>query len=50
LKARTAPRFGNINAKNIEMERCTCPVFIRLNNRNRAAVVDSYSASSIESA
>lgn len=38
----------NITARNIEMERCTCPVFIRLNNRNRAAVVDSYSASSIE--
>lgn len=38
----------NVTARNIEMERCTCPVFIRLNNRNRAAEVDSYSASSIE--
>lgn len=37
-----------ITARDIKMERCTCPIFIRLNNRNRAAVVDSYSASSIE--
>lgn len=38
----------NITAKNIYMNRCTCPVFIRLGNRNRAAKVNTQSASAIE--
>ncbi len=38
----------NITARNIEMERCACPIFIRLNNRNRAAEVDNFTASAIE--
>ena len=38
----------NITVRNIEMERCTCPLFIRLNNRNRAAEVNEQSASAIE--
>jgi polygalacturonase len=38
----------NIKIRNIEMNRCTCPVFIRLCNRNRAAKVNSQSASAIE--
>ena len=39
---------SDITVRNIEMNRCTCPVFIRLGNRNRAAQVDSQSASAIE--
>ena len=39
---------GNITVRNIEMDRCTCPVFLRLNNRNRAAKVNMQSASAIE--
>lgn len=39
---------SNINIKNIEMNRCCCPIFIRLCNRNRAAEVDENSASAIE--
>ncbi len=39
---------ADITVKNIEMNRCTCPVFIRLGNRNRAALVNEQSASAIE--
>ena len=38
----------NVTVRNIEMNRCTCPVFIRLCNRNRAALVNEQSASAIE--
>ncbi len=38
----------DITVKNIEMNRCTCPVFIRLGNRNRAALVNEQSATAIE--
>lgn len=38
----------NITVDNIEMDRVTCPVFIRLCNRNRAAVVTSQSANAVE--
>ena len=48
LESADGAEVADITVRNIEMERCTCPIFIRLNNRNRAAVVDSYSASSIE--
>ena len=39
---------SDIKIKNIEMDRCTCPLFIRLGNRNRAAKVNSQSANAIE--
>lgn len=38
----------NITARNIEMNRCSCPLFIRLGNRNRAALVNEQSATAIE--
>lgn len=39
---------SDIKIKNIRMDRCTCPLFIRLGNRNRAAKVNSQSASAVE--
>lgn len=39
---------AEITVRNIKMNRCTCPVFVRLGNRNRASRVDAYSASAIE--
>lgn len=39
---------SDITVKNIEMNRCTCPLFIRLGNRNRASSVNEFSASAIE--
>lgn len=39
---------SNITVRNIKMNRVTCPVFIRLCNRNRAAVVNAQSANAIE--
>lgn len=39
---------SDIVVRNIKMERVTCPVFIRLCNRNRASKVDSKSANAIE--
>jgi polygalacturonase len=38
----------NITVRNVEMSRCTCPIFIRLCNRNRAALVNEQSASAVE--
>lgn len=38
----------DIVVRNIKMERVTCPVFIRLCNRNRAKEVDSQSANAVE--
>lgn len=38
----------HIKAENIYMNRVTCPVFIRLCNRNRASVVDGVSANAVE--
>lgn len=38
----------NVLVKNIEMHRCTCPIFIRLGNRNRAAEVTAESANAVE--
>ncbi len=37
-----------ITARNIQMERVTCPVFIRLCNRNRAAEVTAETANAVE--
>ena len=39
---------SNVTARNIKMNKVTCPVFIRLCNRNRAAEVDAQSANAVE--
>jgi len=39
---------SDITVKNITMDRVTCPVFIRLCNRNRAAQVTAASANAVE--
>lgn len=48
IESADGAEVSNINIKNIEMNRCCCPIFIRLGNRNRAATVDANSASAIE--
>ena len=48
LEACDGTVLSNINIDNITMDRCTCPIFIRLANRNRAAEVNSQSANAIE--
>lgn len=48
LEACDGTVLSNINVENIEMHRCTCPIFIRLGNRNRASLVNSQSANAIE--
>lgn len=39
---------SNIKAKNIKMNRVTCPIFIRLCNRNRAKEVTAETANAVE--
>lgn len=41
-------RVQNVKVKNIYMNRVTCPIFIRLCNRNRASTVDAQSANAVE--
>ena len=41
-------RVHNIKIENIYMDRVTCPVFIRLCNRNRASTVDADTANAVE--
>ena len=48
IESADGSEVSNIAIKNIEMNRCTCPIFIRLGNRNRAALVNEQSASAIE--
>ncbi|MCM1285046.1 MAG: glycosyl hydrolase family 28 protein [Acetobacter sp.] len=48
LEACDGTVLSNINISNIKMNRCTCPVFIRLGNRNRASEVSAESANAIE--
>ena len=48
IESADGAEVSNIKIKDIEMNRCTCPIFIRLCNRNRAAEVDENSASAIE--
>lgn len=48
LEACDGSVLSNINIENIEMNRCTCPIFIRLANRNRASEVTAVSANAIE--
>ena len=48
IESADGSEVSDIHIKDIEMKRCTCPIFIRLCNRNRAAEVDANSASAIE--
>lgn len=48
LEACDGTKLSDVDIKNIIMNRCTCPVFIRLGNRNRAAEVNTQSANAIE--
>ncbi|MGN0521097.1 MAG: glycoside hydrolase family 28 protein, partial [Eubacterium sp.] len=48
LEACDGTALSNVTISDIEMDRCTCPVFIRLANRNRASKVNSQSANAIE--
>lgn len=40
--------LSHVHIKNIETNRCSCPLFLRLGNRNRAAQVNSLNARAIE--
>ena len=48
IEACDGARVHGVNIKNITMSRCTCPLFIRLDNRNRAAEVTSATANKTE--
>ena len=48
LEAVDGSVLSDVTIKNIEADRCSCPLFIRLGNRNRAAQVNSQSARAIE--
>lgn len=48
LEACDGTVLSNVTVNNITMDRCTCPIFIRLGNRNRASEVNSQSANAIE--
>lgn len=48
IESADGSRVSNITVKNITMDRITCPIFIRLCNRNRAATVDAQSANAVE--
>ena len=48
LEAVDGSVLSDVTIKNIEVDRCSCPLFIRLGNRNRAAEVNSQSARAIE--
>ncbi len=48
LEACDGSRVHDITVRNITMYRCTCPLFIRLGNRNRAAEVTSATANKTE--
>lgn len=48
IEACDGARVHAVTVSNITMDRCTCPVFIRLCNRNRAAEVTSATANKTE--
>lgn len=48
LEACDGTRLSDVHIRNIECDRCACPLFIRLGNRNRAKSVDPVSASAVE--
>lgn len=48
IESADGSKVSNVTVKNIKMDRVTCPIFIRLCNRNRAAKVTAQSANAIE--
>ncbi|MDE6111762.1 MAG: hypothetical protein K2F65_07595, partial [Eubacterium sp.] len=48
LEAVDGTKLSNVTIRNIEADRCSCPLFIRIGNRNRAAIVNAQSARAIE--
>ena len=48
IEACDGAKVHDVTVSNITMDRCTCPVFIRLCNRNRAAEVTSTTANKTE--
>ena len=48
VEACDGARVHDVVIKNITMDRCTCPLFIRLGNRNRAAEVTASTANKTE--
>ncbi len=48
IESADGSRVSDITVRNIEMDRVTCPIFIRLCNRNRAASVTGESAYAVE--
>ncbi|MDE5985348.1 MAG: hypothetical protein K2H13_08860 [Eubacterium sp.] len=48
LEACDGTALSDVKVNNISMDRCTCPIFIRLGNRNRASEVNSQSANAVE--
>lgn len=48
LEAVDGAVLSDVYIKNIRTQRCSCPLFIRLGNRNRAAKVNEQSARAIE--
>ncbi len=48
IEACDGAKVYDVTVRNIEMNRCTCPLFIRLGNRNRAAEVTATTANKTE--
>lgn len=48
LEACDGTVLSDVKVKNIVTDRCTCPIFIRLGNRNRASKVNSQNSNIIE--
>ncbi|MCC8073934.1 MAG: hypothetical protein LIO62_07410, partial [Clostridiales bacterium] len=48
LEACDGTSLYDVTISDIIMNRCTCPIFIRLGNRNRAAFVDFQSSNAVE--
>lgn len=48
IEACDGAKVHDVEIKNITMRRCTCPLFIRLGNRNRAAEVTATTANKTE--
>lgn len=48
LEACDGTVLSDVHISNIQADRCTCPLFIRLGNRNRASKVTAQSASIVE--
>lgn len=48
LEAVDGSVLSDVSIKNVDADRCSCPLFIRLGNRNRAAEVNEQSARAVE--